>query len=103
MLSNKKVFPSLFKNLHVLIGQRRQGFNTTITKHMLCMDKNLCDDNIDNECLLFLSTAVSTEMKVHKHMTCNGGSKYNAEWCRHMTIREKCIRWASRSIYLFLL
>ena len=69
-----------------------QGFNTTITKHMLCTDKNLCDDNIENECLLFPNTDDTTDGIIHKHATCVSNDKSNAEWCRHVTIREKCIR-----------
>ena len=74
---------------------------------MLCAEKNLCDDNIDNECYVFRKTGDSTERKVHKHMTCDGVSRYNeghernAEWCRHMTTREKCIRWVSRFQFIF--
>ena len=77
---------------------------TTVSNYVVCLydenDRQICDDNIENQCVEFDLT--ETTCKVHKHSTCD--KKPDCEFdldennhiCNHMT-KQKCKRRAGKS------
>ena len=68
------------------------GYNSTVSKHMLCFDRHVCDDNFENNCIRTSETCF-----MHKHYLCDGkedcsdGTDENQPICDEKT-DLKCTR-----------
>ena len=77
-----------------------QGVMTTVSKHMICSGKRICDDNIANRC-----ARLSTSCTVHKHYMCDDkadcGDRIDEQYygCKEVT-KEKCRRRVGREVEL---
>ena len=66
-----------------LVHCQVDSYPTTVTSHLLCRDKEVCDDGIDSLC-----EVLEDNCKVHKHqrcdgaMDCEGGEDENPRLCR---------------------
>ncbi|KAL5251053.1 hypothetical protein ACHWQZ_G016690 [Mnemiopsis leidyi] len=69
------------------------GFNSSVSKSMICADKHVCDDNAENYC-----KTSSSGCRIHKHHFCDDvpdcedNSDENHDDCKVMTKDRKCIR-----------
>ena len=72
------------------------GYNSTVSKHMLCFGKQVCDDNFENNCIRTSETCL-----IHKHYICDGkedcsdGTDENQPFCNEKT-NLKCTRRVGR-------
>ena len=70
------------------------GYPTNLSEHVICKDRELCDDNIDGDCVKF-----SKQCKIHKHQICDGIGQCSAgidegdHLCSSMTTLDiSCVR-----------
>ena len=69
------------------------AYNSTVSKHVLCLGKQICEDNFENHCIRLSETCF-----VHKHLICDGKidceidkADENQIYC-NKTTEEKCRR-----------
>ena len=68
------------------------GYISTVSKHMVCLGKRVCDDNFENNCVQLPGACF-----VHKHFMCDGedncdnGADEKQRFCKKIT-KEKCRR-----------
>ena len=68
------------------------GFESSVSKYVICEDLQLCDDVIDSDCI-----QITEECLIHKHQFCDGvndcegGSDETEEQCQ-VTETAKCVR-----------
>ena len=71
------------------------GYISTVSKHMVCLGKRVCEDNFENHCIRLSETCY-----VHKHLICNGkidceidNADENQIYCNeYKKTEEKCRR-----------
>ena len=73
------------------------GYNSTVSKHMLCFGRQVCEDNFENNCIRTSETCF-----IHKHYICDGkedcsdGTDENQPICDEKT-DLKCTRRVGQS------
>ena len=71
------------------------GYTSTVSRHMVCLGKQICDDNFENHCIRLSETCY-----VHKHLICDGkidceidNADENQIYCdKYKSTEEKCRR-----------
>ena len=70
------------------------GYMSTISKYVICLGKQICDDNIENACL-----GPSFDCHVHKHLMCDGQQDCNDNKDEtHISCREKTQQTCKRRV-----